>query len=259
MPTPMPCRCCCGCSRPRTSTSPMSPPSATSRARSTSSRRSGSGPGSGSSPAARRPSPRSVTPRCYDIAEISILVVRVGPDEIKAYYNACLHRGRRLRSAAGRVSELRCPFHGFCWHLDGALKRVPSAWDFPHVDAEQLRPRPRCASVVGRFRLHHLDPDAEPLEDFLGALPEHFERWDLENRYTEAHVEKLLPCNWKIAQESFMESFHVAPPILRSRRRRRTRRRSTTCSAPGAGPSRRVAIRASSCARSPPSRRCSTR
>jgi phenylpropionate dioxygenase-like ring-hydroxylating dioxygenase large terminal subunit len=146
----------------------------------------------------------------YDIAEISILVVRVGPDEIKAYYNACLHRGRRLRSAAGRVSELRCPFHGFCWHLDGALKRVPSAWDFPHVDAEHFGLPEVRVGRWGGFVFITMDPDAASLEDFLGALPEHFERWDLENRYTEAHVEKLLPCNWKIAQESFMESFHVA-------------------------------------------------
>ena len=59
---------------------------------------------------------------------------RPAPDEIKAYPNACLHRGRRLKDHAGRCSEIRCPFHGFAWALDGALKDVPARWDFDHVD-----------------------------------------------------------------------------------------------------------------------------
>src|SRR6266404_9289107 len=73
----------------------------------------------------------------YDIADKAYLIVRTGtgPDDIVAYPNACLHRGRTLRDGPGRVTELQCSFHGFCWHLDGGLKRIPSPWDFPHVDA----------------------------------------------------------------------------------------------------------------------------
>ena len=146
----------------------------------------------------------------FDVADLSVLVVRVAPDVIKGYFNACLHRGRRLRSGPGRVHELRCPFHGFCWHLDGELKQVPSAWDFPHVSAESHGlPEVHVARWAG-FVFVHLGAEPEPLADFLGGLTEHFERWDLANRATAAHVEKLLPCNWKVAQEAFMESYHVA-------------------------------------------------
>ena len=53
------------------------------------------------------------------------------------------------------------------------------------------------------------DPDAEPLDDFLGELAEHFEVWDLENRYVEAHVSKVIQANWKITQEAFCEAYHV--------------------------------------------------
>jgi phenylpropionate dioxygenase-like ring-hydroxylating dioxygenase large terminal subunit len=136
----------------------------------------------------------------FDVADLSVLVVRVAPDVIKGYFNACLHRGRRLRSGPGRVHELRCPFHGFCWHLDGGLKQVPSAWDFPHVTAESHGlPQVHVACWAG-FVFVHLGAEPEPLADFLGGLTEHFERWDLANRHTAAHVEKLLPCNWKVAQ-----------------------------------------------------------
>jgi hypothetical protein len=53
------------------------------------------------------------------------------------------------------------------------------------------------------------DPDAGPLEDFIGGLASHFERWDLGNRYVQAHVGKEIRANWKIAQEAFCEAFHV--------------------------------------------------
>lgn len=43
----------------------------------------------------------------YDIADRSFLIVRVAPDAIKGYYNACLHRGRMLREYDGRASTLR--------------------------------------------------------------------------------------------------------------------------------------------------------
>ena len=147
----------------------------------------------------------------YDICDTSILLVRAapGPDGIKAYYNACLHRGRALRDERGHVDELLCAFHGFCWSLNGRLKRVPSAWDFPQVHPARFRLPEVRVGTWGGFVFINLDPDCEPLEDFLGELPTFFERWPLEDRYTRVHVSKVLKVNWKVAQEAFMESFHV--------------------------------------------------
>jgi nitrite reductase/ring-hydroxylating ferredoxin subunit len=70
----------------------------------------------------------------YDICDLSILVVRSAPGEIRAFFNACLHRGRQLKEGDGNNAELRCAFHGYCWNLDGSLKQIPCEWDFPHVD-----------------------------------------------------------------------------------------------------------------------------
>lgn len=147
----------------------------------------------------------------YDICDTSILLVRAssGPLGIKAYVNACLHRGRALRDGRGNVPELLCAFHGFCWSLNGKLKRVPSAWDFPQVRPEQFRLPEVRVGTWGGFVFVNPDPDCEPLESFLGDLPTFFTRWPLEDRYTRVHVSKVLRVNWKVAQEAFMESYHV--------------------------------------------------
>ena len=145
----------------------------------------------------------------YDICDISILVVRTGTEEIKAYYNACLHRGRQLREHDGNAVELRCPFHGFCWNLDGSLKQVPCEWDFPHVKAEEWSLPEVRVGTWGGFVFVNMDPEAEPLEAFLTGLDEHFAKWPLDQRYKAVHVARIFRTNWKVVQEAFMEAFHV--------------------------------------------------
>jgi nitrite reductase/ring-hydroxylating ferredoxin subunit len=154
----------------------------------------------------------------YDIAELSFLIVRSAPDEIKAYYNACLHRGRLLREAPGKwARELRCPFHGWSWNLDGTLKDVPCQWDFPTLDPARACLPEAKVGHWGGFVFINPDPDAEPLADFLGDLSDHFALLPYERRYKQAHVAKILRCNWKVAQEAFSEAYHVVathPTIL---------------------------------------------
>ena len=41
------------------------------------------------------------------------------------------------------------------------------------------------------------DPEAGPLQEFLGVLPEHFANWKLEDKFVALHVRKRLPANWK--------------------------------------------------------------
>ena len=154
----------------------------------------------------------------YDVAELSFLVVRTEPDAFKAYWNACLHRGRLLRDGGGkRAKDLRCSFHGWCWNLDGSSKEIPCEWDFEGADVrDQSLPEVRIGRWGG-FLFINPDPDAEPIADFFGDLEEHFTTLPYERRYKEAHVAKVLRCNWKVAQEAFMEAYHVVathPQIL---------------------------------------------
>ena len=154
----------------------------------------------------------------YDIVGLSFLVVRVAEEEFKAYYNACLHRGRLLRQEDGkRARDLRCAFHGWTRNLDGSLKEIPCQWDFPYVDPEEQSLPEVKVGRWGGFVFINPDEDAEPFEDFVDDLASHFTNLPYEKRYKEAHVAKILRCNWKVAQEAFMEAYHVVathPQIL---------------------------------------------
>jgi phenylpropionate dioxygenase-like ring-hydroxylating dioxygenase large terminal subunit len=154
----------------------------------------------------------------YDICDMSFLVVRTDTGAIKAYWNACLHRGRQLKETDGNVHELRCPFHGFCWNLDGSLKQVPAEWDFPHVKHDDFQlPEVHVGTWGGWIFVNPSDGEVEPLESFTEGLTEQFAPWPHERRYIQAHGAKKLRCNWKVAQEAFMEAYHVVathPQIL---------------------------------------------
>ena len=145
----------------------------------------------------------------YEIVHDSLIVVRLGPDEIRAYVNSCLHRGTLLRTEAGSVKQFRCPFHGWTWNLAGELTDVPGQWDFPRLARDKAcLPRARVG-VWGGFVFINMDQTCEPLETYLENLPEHFTAFRLEDRYKAAHVAKIMPCNWKLAMEAFIESYHV--------------------------------------------------
>ncbi|TMK63574.1 MAG: aromatic ring-hydroxylating dioxygenase subunit alpha [Actinobacteria bacterium] len=155
----------------------------------------------------------------YDIVDASLLIVRTAPVEIRAFHNSCLHRGTQLRAGPGHVAELRCPFHGFTWNLDGSFREMPCSWDFPHVDPACMHLPEAQVGTWGGFVFVNLDPDAAPLADYLEDLPWHFAAWPLEDRYKSAHGVKVMPCNWKVALEAFIEAYHtvaVHPQLLRT-------------------------------------------
>jgi nitrite reductase/ring-hydroxylating ferredoxin subunit len=153
----------------------------------------------------------------YEIGDRSVLVTR-GPDGvIRAFVNSCLHRGRKLRTQSGHADSFRCGFHGWTWGTDGSLRSLPCRQDFAHLRDEDLALPQIRTGTWGGFVFVNFDPAAPSLESYLGVLPAHFERWKLEERYKAVHVARRIPCNWKVAQEAFMESYHVIathPQIL---------------------------------------------
>jgi phenylpropionate dioxygenase-like ring-hydroxylating dioxygenase large terminal subunit len=145
----------------------------------------------------------------YEIVRYSFIVMRQSDGSVKAFPNACLHRGRRLKDFNGSCSEIRCAFHGFAWANDGALKDVPARWDFPHVEDENFHLFECKIGQWAGFIFINPDQNAMAFDEYATELIEHFRDWDLGSYYKECHVAKVIPANWKIVQEAFCEAYHV--------------------------------------------------
>ncbi|MFM5931793.1 MAG: aromatic ring-hydroxylating oxygenase subunit alpha [Novosphingobium sp.] len=148
----------------------------------------------------------------YDIGPYSFIVTRVEDGSIKAHFNACLHRGTKLKPSgtSGYAAHLKCPFHGWTWNLDGTNKKVLCPWDFPHVDTDKLTLPEARVETLGGFVWINMDAGAPALRDYLGAQAvAHIDAWKLEDRYIYCHVQKSYPANWKLTVEAFMEAYHV--------------------------------------------------
>lgn len=146
----------------------------------------------------------------YEVAGLSFLVVRTAEATFKAYWNVCLHRGRRLVDKGGCGSKsFRCGYHAWTWNIDGKLAYFPSGWDFPGVEAEKYNLREVQCDTWGGFVFINPDPKAPPLSTHLGSLTKHFDRWPLDKRVPLWHVRKKINANWKVALEAFLEGYHV--------------------------------------------------
>jgi nitrite reductase/ring-hydroxylating ferredoxin subunit len=157
--------------------------------------------------------------RLYEIAQKSLIVIRTTATDIKAFYNACLHRGRKLVTHNGQRREFKCPFHGFTWKYDGTFLKNPIEWDFPQRPCETLALPQARVDRWGGFVFVNFDDNAAPLESFIQPLAGHFEGWNVAKRYTSAHVSKVVACNWMVAVEAFLEAHHSTmthPQIIKA-------------------------------------------
>ena len=144
-----------------------------------------------------------------EVGPLSFFIVRSQPDEFKAFYNSCLHRGTKLCSKHQSGTEIRCPFHGWEWNNDGTLKFIPSHWDFTGVTRANGSLREVKVGRWGGNLFINADPKSGTIEEALQVIPQHFRDFDMENRYTAARFRKLVLANWKVSQEAFMESYHL--------------------------------------------------
>ncbi len=145
----------------------------------------------------------------YEVGDLSLVVVRSDANTIKAFHNSCLHRGRKLVTEEGCKEVFRCPYHAWTWNLDGSIKFVPCKKDFEHAgEAAFDLPEVRTGTWQG-FVFVNPRLEGPTLEEYLEVLPQHLDCYQLDRCYKVIHVEKKIECNWKVALEAFMESYHV--------------------------------------------------
>ncbi|MEP3052201.1 MAG: aromatic ring-hydroxylating dioxygenase subunit alpha [Erythrobacter sp.] len=144
----------------------------------------------------------------FEVGEKSFVLIRQADGAVRAFYNVCLHRGRKLRTEAGNATQLRCNFHGFTWNNDGSLKEIPCAWDFKHLDDKDMSlPEVRVNIWQGFIMITENDDIAE-FTEWVGPVLDQYEDYRLDDCFTAMWIQRTIPANWKATSEAFMEAWH---------------------------------------------------
>jgi phenylpropionate dioxygenase-like ring-hydroxylating dioxygenase large terminal subunit len=158
------------------------------------------------------PAPDDVV--AYDCGDQSVIVARTADGGVRAFQNACRHRGVRLVDGPGSCAGgFTCPFHGWGYAPDGANTRIPGRKQFAE---HNLRPGDvdlvpvRCEAWGGCAWIN-LDADAPPLRESMEPAASILDAWKVESLRTEWWRACRLPVNWKLGVEAFVESYHVVP------------------------------------------------
>lgn len=148
-----------------------------------------------------------------------VLLVRDGTGEIQAYLNSCSHRGTQLCTAdLGSKQTFTCPYHGWTFNLAGDLIGILAGNKVygEEMDRSQwsLRKIPRVESYRGMI-FGSLNPDAEPLDDFLGDMKWYFDimlgRSDGGLEVRGVPHRWIVRTNWKISSDNFGgDPYHTA-------------------------------------------------
>lgn len=148
----------------------------------------------------------------YTIGDQSILVVRSDRDTIRAFFNACMHRGTRLASGTGNFAsaQIRCRYHAWRWHLDGQIIEVVDRQDYPPaLTDDDVRLGEVQTGRWGGFVFVNMDPNCEPFESFLGDIPELLSSYRFGDLRFRSYRTIVFKCNWKTAVDAFNEAYHA--------------------------------------------------
>jgi len=141
-----------------------------------------------------------------------LVVIRGRDEKIRAYSNVCLHRMSTLLVGSGNAQVIVCPYHGWCYNIDGTLRAAP------HMEANRgfckadyQLPELRCEIWEGWIYVT-LNPAIQPVADRLKPLYELIGRYRMGEYVETFREDHVWNTNWKILAENFMESYHL--PIL---------------------------------------------
>ena len=146
----------------------------------------------------------------FEFVGVPVVVVRGRDGVVRAFANSCRHRGAKVMQGEGKCTVMSCPYHAWTYAIDdgrliGAMEMDETA-GFAKKDFGLV---PLRLELWGGFMFLNFDPDAAPLSDWLGDLPEVLAAYKLEEMVTTRRVEYDLACNWKVYVENAMESYHV--------------------------------------------------
>jgi phenylpropionate dioxygenase-like ring-hydroxylating dioxygenase large terminal subunit len=133
-----------------------------------------------------------------------IFAVRGDDGVVRAFRNSCRHRGTALVHGQGCARSLVCPFHGWVYRLDGALRHVPDQYGFPGLDVASNGLVP--VATIEAHGVVFVDQSAGEIDAAaLAGLPEVLSS-ELQLLGTN---EDVIDVNWKVFLEGFLEGYHI--------------------------------------------------
>lgn len=152
-----------------------------------------------------------------DFLGVPLLAVRDGNGEVRVYQNTCRHRGMVLVSKKENIrGTIRCPYHSWCYSLDGALRSTPHVGGPGHNLHDDIKRGDlgliEFPSYVYRDVIFvNISKTAPPFEEYASKL---LERWKEHDKPLHAgggksHFTLEVKTNWKLAVENYCESYHL--------------------------------------------------
>jgi phenylpropionate dioxygenase-like ring-hydroxylating dioxygenase large terminal subunit len=140
----------------------------------------------------------------------SIIISRGIDNVVRAFKNACRHRAAAIvTEKSGTVRRFVCPYHAWGYSTDGALKSVPEPQNFACLNKAEL-PLHQIRCEIWRGFIHiNFDEQAKPLADYIAPLATLIEDFPFEQMTVKGVLTTELECNWKVAYDNFLESYHI--------------------------------------------------
>lgn len=145
---------------------------------------------------------------------ISLLLVRNSENTVRAFTNACRHRGSRVAEGRGISKSFSCPYHSWNWSIDGQIiSRPNSCGGFDALDEsfDSLH-EVQCCEISGMvFVLLEGEADIRPqVVELLGDALTDIDKFNIqETTYFDERVTER-DCNYKLLLDGFCEAYHLA-------------------------------------------------
>lgn len=150
-----------------------------------------------------------------DIGGEPILVVRGSDNIVRGFFNVCRHHAAAVMTQAeGKAENLRCPYHGWTYSLEGALILAPEFGGVDNFDRGENGLVPVEIAVWNDWVFAKLESGNPSLEDFLGQdLLERFERLNLQPMKWFERRHYNLKCNWKVFVDNYLDGGYHVPHV----------------------------------------------
>lgn len=149
-----------------------------------------------------------------EIAGEPIVVVRGADGVLRAFYNVCRHHAAAVvTEAAGHASNFRCPYHGWTYGIDGALKGTPDFDGVCDFNRAQNGLLPARVETWENFVFVNLDNETASLNSFFGRLVERVKPLNLAKLHFVERRTYDLNCNWKVYVDNYLDGGYHVPHL----------------------------------------------